>query len=214
MEETDATPWPGGGDSLPEVLCPPAWTAECDGSTETRLLRLHWDAGSVSPCCRPRLGSRGRRKGWKPKAAVQSWVVFPLKSGIWNSTSTHLYSFKYFHIPVRQEGVLVPHVVRCCVEEVERRGLDEVGIYRVSGTSSDIGTLKAAFNSSKRRTRPAFCRHVLFVLWQLEFCFVAFFTLKVQLRLIGMSLVCGYFAMNQSIELTEMLNWRWRQMLD
>ncbi|XP_037615594.1 breakpoint cluster region protein isoform X1 [Sebastes umbrosus] len=50
----------------------------------------------------------------------------------------------------QQEGVLVPHVVRCCVEEVERRGLDEVGIYRVSGTSSDISTLKAAFDSNLR----------------------------------------------------------------
>lgn len=50
---------------------------------------------------------------------------------------------------VRQEGVLVPHVVRCCVEEVERRGMREVGIYRISGTSSDINVLKAAFNSSK-----------------------------------------------------------------
>lgn len=46
--------------------------------------------------------------------------------------------------------MLVPHVVRCCVEEVERRGMDEVGIYRISGTTSDIGTLKAAFNSSKK----------------------------------------------------------------
>lgn len=44
---------------------------------------------------------------------------------------------------------MVPHVVRCCVEEVERRGMDEVGIYRISGTSSDISTLKAAFNNSK-----------------------------------------------------------------
>lgn len=50
---------------------------------------------------------------------------------------------------VRQEGGLVPHVVRCCVEEVERRGMDEVGIYRVSGGALDIGTLKAAFDSSK-----------------------------------------------------------------
>lgn len=45
--------------------------------------------------------------------------------------------------------MLVPHVVRCCVEEVERRGMDEVGIYRISGAASDISTLKAAFNSSK-----------------------------------------------------------------
>lgn len=46
--------------------------------------------------------------------------------------------------------MLVPHVVRCCVEEVERRGMDEVGIYRISGTTSEISTLKAAFNNSKK----------------------------------------------------------------
>ncbi|KAM6895181.1 active breakpoint cluster region-related protein isoform 1-T1 [Lycodopsis pacificus] len=59
-----------------------------------------------------------------------------------------------FCVPIetlsQHEGVLVPHVVRCCVEEVERRGMDEVGIYRVSGTTSDIGTLKDAFNSNLR----------------------------------------------------------------
>lgn len=54
-----------------------------------------------------------------------------------------------FALAVSQEGGLVPHVVRCCVEEVERRGLDEVGIYRVSGGALDISTLKAAFDSSK-----------------------------------------------------------------
>lgn len=48
-----------------------------------------------------------------------------------------------------QEGGLVPLVVRCCVEEVERRGMDEVGVYRVSGGALDIGTLKAAFDTSK-----------------------------------------------------------------
>lgn len=59
-----------------------------------------------------------------------------------------------FCVPIEtvahQEGVLVPHVVRCCVEEVERRGMDEVGIYRISGATSDIGALKAAFNSNLR----------------------------------------------------------------
>ena len=72
-----------------------------------------------------------------------------------------LFFFVCFRFSVRQEGVLVPHVVRCCVEEVERRGMDEVGIYRVSGTTSDISALKAAFNSGKKRT-PVFCRSV----WQ------------------------------------------------
>ncbi|KAK2863099.1 hypothetical protein Q5P01_002632 [Channa striata] len=59
-----------------------------------------------------------------------------------------------FGVPIetvaQQEGVLVPHVVRCCVEEVERRGMEEVGIYRISGTTSEIAMLKAAFNSNLR----------------------------------------------------------------
>ncbi|XP_008299381.1 breakpoint cluster region protein [Stegastes partitus] len=50
----------------------------------------------------------------------------------------------------QQEGVFVPHVVRCCVAEVESRGMAEVGIYRISGTGSDINMLKAAFNSNLR----------------------------------------------------------------
>lgn len=35
-----------------------------------------------------------------------------------------------------------------CINEVERRGLKEVGIYRVSGLSSDVQKLKKAFESS------------------------------------------------------------------
>lgn len=73
------------------------------------------------------------------------------KSGVGNETK-HLRWFFFFFVfqfSVRLEGVLVPHVVRCCVEEVERRGMDEVGIYRISGTAGDISTLKTAFNSSK-----------------------------------------------------------------
>lgn len=50
--------------------------------------------------------------------------------------------------------MLVPHVVRWCVEEVERRGMEEVGIYRISGAAGDISTLKAAFNSSKTAKLP------------------------------------------------------------
>ena len=35
-----------------------------------------------------------------------------------------------------------------CVKEVERRGFKEIGIYRVSGLSSDIQKLKKAFETS------------------------------------------------------------------
>ena len=36
------------------------------------------------------------------------------------------------------------------MEEVERRGMAEVGIYRLSGSTTDINMLKASFNSSKK----------------------------------------------------------------
>lgn len=35
------------------------------------------------------------------------------------------------------------------MEEIERRGMEEVGIYRVSGVATDIQALKAAFDSSE-----------------------------------------------------------------
>lgn len=49
----------------------------------------------------------------------------------------------------RRERSKVPYIVRQCIEEVEKRGIDEVGIYRISGVATDIQALKAAFDSSK-----------------------------------------------------------------
>lgn len=43
----------------------------------------------------------------------------------------------------------MPLIVRQCVEEIERRGMEEVGIYRVSGVATDIQGLKAAFDASE-----------------------------------------------------------------
>lgn len=45
----------------------------------------------------------------------------------------------------------MPYIVRQCVEEIERRGMEEVGIYRVSGVATDIQALKAAFDVSEWR---------------------------------------------------------------
>ena len=49
----------------------------------------------------------------------------------------------------RRERSKVPLIVRQCVEEIEMRGMEEVGIYRVSGVATDIQGLKAAFDSSE-----------------------------------------------------------------
>ncbi|RCH95190.1 hypothetical protein CU097_002999, partial [Rhizopus azygosporus] len=40
----------------------------------------------------------------------------------------------------------VPMIVEKCIKEIERRGLEEVGIYRVAGTGSIVTALKAEFN--------------------------------------------------------------------
>ncbi|KAI2661569.1 Active breakpoint cluster region-related protein [Labeo rohita] len=48
----------------------------------------------------------------------------------------------------KREHSKVPLIVRQCVEEIERRGMEEVGIYRVSGVATDIQALKAAFDAN------------------------------------------------------------------
>ncbi|KAL3063405.1 hypothetical protein OYC64_003051 [Pagothenia borchgrevinki] len=54
------------------------------------------------------------------------------------------------NVVTKRERSKVPLIVRQCVEEIERRGMDEVGIYRVSGVATDIQALKAAFDSNNR----------------------------------------------------------------
>lgn len=46
----------------------------------------------------------------------------------------------------------VPFVVRCCVQEVEARGMLQEGIYRVSGFADEIEALKLAFDQQGEKT--------------------------------------------------------------
>uniref|UniRef100_A0A667YXN0 BCR activator of RhoGEF and GTPase n=1 Tax=Myripristis murdjan TaxID=586833 RepID=A0A667YXN0_9TELE len=50
----------------------------------------------------------------------------------------------------KRERSKVPYIVRQCLEEIERRGMEEVGIYRVSGVATDIQALKAAFDTNNK----------------------------------------------------------------
>ncbi|XP_072311391.1 breakpoint cluster region protein isoform X2 [Eucyclogobius newberryi] len=50
----------------------------------------------------------------------------------------------------RRERSKVPYIIRQCVEEIERRGMEEVGIYRVSGVATDIQALKTAFDTNNK----------------------------------------------------------------
>jgi hypothetical protein len=42
----------------------------------------------------------------------------------------------------RREKRETPFIICACIREVERRGMSEVGIYRVSGSASDLAKLK------------------------------------------------------------------------
>lgn len=52
-------------------------------------------------------------------------------------------------VSCRRERSKVPYIVRQCIEEVEKRGIEEVGIYRISGVATDIQALKAVFDASE-----------------------------------------------------------------
>ncbi|XP_077509422.1 rho GTPase activating protein at 1A [Amblyomma americanum] len=47
----------------------------------------------------------------------------------------------------KKEKSAVPFVITTCVREVERRGINEVGLYRVSGSASDLQRLKRTFEN-------------------------------------------------------------------
>uniref|UniRef100_A0A8B9KH81 ABR activator of RhoGEF and GTPase n=1 Tax=Astyanax mexicanus TaxID=7994 RepID=A0A8B9KH81_ASTMX len=53
-------------------------------------------------------------------------------------------------VVTKRERSKVPYIVRQCIEEVEKRGIDEVGIYRISGVATDIQALKAAFDTNTK----------------------------------------------------------------
>ncbi|CAG0886984.1 unnamed protein product [Cyprideis torosa] len=47
-----------------------------------------------------------------------------------------------------KEDRWLPFIIAACVHEVERRGMQELGIYRVSGSASDVAKLRKAFETS------------------------------------------------------------------
>ncbi|XP_042194307.1 active breakpoint cluster region-related protein isoform X5 [Callorhinchus milii] len=53
-------------------------------------------------------------------------------------------------VVTKRERSKVPYLVRQCIEEVEKRGIEEVGIYRISGVATDIQALKSAFDMNTK----------------------------------------------------------------
>ncbi|XP_030664790.1 breakpoint cluster region protein-like [Nomascus leucogenys] len=53
-------------------------------------------------------------------------------------------------VVTKRERSKVPYIVCQCVEEIECRGTEEVGIYRVSRVATDIQAPKAAFDVNNK----------------------------------------------------------------
>ncbi|CAG9102726.1 unnamed protein product [Plutella xylostella] len=58
-----------------------------------------------------------------------------------------LFGAKIHHVAKREKRN-IPFVISACVREVERRGILEVGVYRVSGSASDLNRLKKSFETN------------------------------------------------------------------
>lgn len=59
-------------------------------------------------------------------------------------TRTSVYGVE---LSVLMENGSIPLIVEKCIQEIERRGLEEVGIYRIAGMGSAVEELKKAFNT-------------------------------------------------------------------
>ena len=62
------------------------------------------------------------------------------------SSSTHTLIHIHTHTH-RRERHDIPLIVQTCVDEVEKRGLSEVGVYRVAGVLRDVEELRQAFDT-------------------------------------------------------------------
>jgi hypothetical protein len=49
---------------------------------------------------------------------------------------------------VERECGTVPNIIRCCTTEVEKNGLEEAGLYRVPGRTTDVERLKDLFEDN------------------------------------------------------------------
>ena len=60
----------------------------------------------------------------------------------------------------RRERHDIPLIVQTCVDEVERRGMSEVGVYRVAGVLRDVQELRQAFDTGRAEVTQHGCTFI------------------------------------------------------
>ena len=67
-----------------------------------------------------------------------------------SSHYTHFTDHTHSITHYRRERHDIPLIVQTCVDEVEKRGLTEVGVYRVAGVLRDVEELRQAFDTGEK----------------------------------------------------------------
>ncbi|XP_041978968.1 active breakpoint cluster region-related protein [Aricia agestis] len=134
-----------------------SFTIDLEGSQNLRLL-LYEDA--ARPVLRGKCTLKLSRE-WVSVAASRTVCLgggsLPLRlrvlppersaSHVPSAKSGALFGAKITHVAKREKRS-IPFIISACVREVERRGILEVGIYRVSGSASDLNRLKKSFETN------------------------------------------------------------------
>ena len=135
---------------------------ELEGSENLRILVYEQpEAGSRSPILRGRANLELSRTWLTNKMAEQRIsmddvvLTCSMKFVTFEETIRRVPTNKaagLFGTPIaitgKKEKRAVPFIITSCVREVERRGISEIGIYRVSGSSADVARLKRAYESN------------------------------------------------------------------
>lgn len=87
------------------------------------------------------------------KAAADEWIHTTalaqkqaMMLAVTSPTSTKVFGVSV-GIVCEREGEPLPYVVSTLLKEIEARGLDEVGLYRIPGSLASVNSLKSAFDS-------------------------------------------------------------------
>uniref|UniRef100_A0A493TFI0 Rho-GAP domain-containing protein n=1 Tax=Anas platyrhynchos platyrhynchos TaxID=8840 RepID=A0A493TFI0_ANAPP len=151
LVQPDGSPAPGGerlepGPEEPEGKRPSTTGARLWGRVRSKLLRQKLDPQAV------------QTKNWHMDVIEMNGikVEFSMKftsrdmslKRTPSKKQTGVFGVK-ISVVTKRERSKVPYIVRQCIEEVEKRGIEEVGIYRISGVATDIQALKAVFDASE-----------------------------------------------------------------
>ena len=137
------------------------FTLDLDGSSTLRCILYEEVPSQTKPLLRGKVTLELGRSWLKDKYTTKELIFSDCKLSInLKFISSEVSTMRFpagkvygaFGVPISQvtkkEKSSIPYLIVGCVKEVERRGVKEVGIYRVSGLSSDIQRLKRAFESN------------------------------------------------------------------